>query len=393
MKLIYKTYKFKLEPNKEQKELLAKHFGSVRFVYNYFLNERLNQYKKTKKSDNYYTQQKKLTELKQLEEYKWLNEVNSQSLQCSLQNLETAYLRFFRKQSKFPNFKSRKTKNSFAIPQKVRVENGRLFIRKFKKGIKIKVTREIKGTIKSATISLTPTGKYFVSILTEQLYKPLPKARKKVGIDLGLKYFLVTSNGEFYKNHRHFKKYQKKLAKAQKDLSRKKYGSNMYESQRLKVAKIYEKISNRRNDTLHKISTDLVRKYDIICLEDLSVKNMIKNKRLSKAVQDASWSTFVQMLEYKSNWNNKIVSKIDRFYPSSQECNNCGYINQNIKNLSVREWICPKCGTIHNRDINAAKNILAEGLRNIESNKSLSAGAVDYTNGDDIRLSSESKRQ
>ena len=384
MKLIHKTYKFKLEPNKEQKELLAKHFGSVRFVYNYFLNERLNQYKETKKSDNYYTQQKKLTELKRLEEYKWLNEVNSQSLQYSLQNLETAYLRFFRKQSKFPKFKNKKQKNSFAVPQKVRVENGRLFIRKFKKGIKIKVTREIKGTIKSATVSLTTTGKYFVSILTEQLYETLPKTGKKVGVDLGLKYLLVTSDGEFYKNHRYFKKYQKKLAKAQKDLSRKKYGSNRYESQRLKVAKIYEKISNCKSYTFHKISNELVRKYDIICLEDLSVKNMIKNRHLSKVLQDASWYTFTTMLDYKAKWNNKIVSKIDRFYPSSQECSNCGFINQKVKDLSVREWTCPKCGKVHHRDINAAKNILAEGLRNI------SVETADYTDGDNVRLSSES---
>lgn len=380
MKTIYKTYKFKLEPTEEQKQFLAKHFGAVRFVYNYFLNERKRQYDENHKSDNYYTQTKILTELKKKEDYKWLKEINSQSLQCSLHHLETAYLRFFRKQSKFPKFKSKKAKNCFTIPQSVKIEENKIFIPKLKTGIKIKIHREIKGKIQNVTISLTPTGKYFVSILTEQLYEPLPKTGKKVGIDLGLKHLVITSDGDFYNNNRYLKKYEKKLAKAQKDLSRKKYGSNRYESQRLKVAKIYEKISNCRKDVLHKISSDLIKKYDVICVEDLSVKNMLKNKRLAKSIEDASWNKLLQYLEYKSKWNNKIVSKIDRFYPSSQQCSKCGYINQKIKDLSVREWICPNCGTLHNRDINAAKNILTEGLRNI------SAGTVDYTSGDDVRL-------
>lgn len=386
MKIIYKTYKFKLEPNSKQKQILAKHFGAVRFVYNYFLNERISQYNCNKKSDNYFIQAKKLTELKQLKEYNWLNEIPCQTLQHSLRHLETSYLNFYRKLTNFPKFKTKKSKNSFSIPRGIKIINNFIFIPKIKQGIKIKLHREIKGTIKSATVSLTPTGKYFVSILTEQLYEPLLKTGEKVGIDLGLKYLLVTSNGEFYKNHKYFKKYQKKLAKAQKDLSRKKYGSNRYENQRLKVAKIYEKISNCRNDTLHKISTDLVKKYDVICLETLPVKKMLKNKVLSKSIIDASWSNFVAMLEYKAKWNNKIISKIDRFYPSSKKCNCCDFINQNLS-LYVREWTCPKCNTKHNRDINAAKNILIEGLRNI------SVGMVDYTDGDEVRLSEQTSKK
>lgn len=381
MKTIYKTYKFKLEPTEEQKQLLAKHFGAVRFVYNYFLNERKRQYDENHKSDNYYAQAKKLTELKNNKNFVWLNEIYSLSLQYSLRQLETSYTRFYKKITKFPKFKSKKSKSSFNIPKDIKVVNNKIYIAKFREGIKfVKDKRDIIGKIQNATISLTPTGKYFVSILTEQLYEPLPKTGKKVGIDLGLKYLVITSDGKFYRNNKYIKKYQKKLAKAQKDLSRKKHGSNRYESQRLKVAKIHEKISNCRKDVLHKISSDLIKKYDIICVEDLSVKNMIKNKRLAKSIEDASWGTLVNFLQCKASWNNKIVSKIDRFYPSSQKCSKCGHINQKVKDLSVREWICPNCGTFHNRDINAAKNILTEGLRNI------SAGTVDYTSGDDVRL-------
>jgi len=184
-------------------------------------------------------------------------------------------------------------------------------------------------------------------------------------------------------NNRYTKKYQKKLSTAQKHLSRKKYGSGEYEKQRLKVAKIYEKIANSRNDNLHKVSIDLIRRYDLICVEDLNVKGMVKNHKLAKHIQDASWSTFLNYLQYKAEWNDKQIIKIDRFYPSSQSCGVCGYINKQVKDLSVREWSCPNCGSVHNRDLNAAKNILKEGLKNISS------GTGDYTAGDDIRPSME----
>lgn len=387
MKVIYKTYKFRLEPNGEQKVLLAKHFGSVRFVYNHFLSERKRQYDETHKSDNYYEQAKKLTELKNDGEHLWLKEINSQTLQHTLRHLETAYVNFFRGNAKFPNFKSKKSRNSFSVPQFVELKDGKVHFPKFKDGINVRQHRQVEGKINSATISLTTTGKYYVSLLTEQMYEPLPKSNKQVGIDLGLKDFVITSDGKTYKNNRYTKKYQRKLAIAQKHLSRKQYGSNEYEKQRLKVAKIQERVANSRNDNIHKVSTDLIRKYDIICLEDLNIKGMVKNHKLAKHIQDASWGTFVTYLQYKADVNNKQIVKIDRFYPSSQTCNECGYINGKVKDLSVREWICPQCGTIHNRDINAAKNILREGLRNI------SAGTVDYTDGDGIRHSSERNRQ
>ena len=380
LKTIHKAYKFRLEPNEEQKSLLAKHFGCTRFVYNHFLSERKAQYDKTHKSDNYYVQAKKLTELKKNEEHAWLNEINSQTLQHALRHLETAYVNFFRGNAKFPNFKSKKSKNSFSVPQYVVVKDGKIFFPKFNGGIKFKQHREIIGTIKSATVSLTPTGKYFVSILTEQTYEPYGKTNKSVGIDLGIKDFVITSDGRKYKNNRYTKKYQRKLKQAQQHLSRKQKGSRQYEKQRLKVARIHEKIANYRMDNLHKVSTELVKQYDIICVEDLNIKGMIKNHRLAKHIADVSWGTFIQFLSYKCDLNDKTLVKIGRYYPSSQSCNECGYVNKTVKDLIVREWTCPHCGCIHDRDVNAAKNILKEGLRDI------SAGTADYTDGDGVRL-------
>ena len=376
--IINKTYKFRIYPTVEQEVLLAKHFGCTRWVYNYFLNERKEQYQKSKKSDNYYAQAKTLTEIKKNEETQWLKEVNSQTLQLALRSLDTAFLNFFRGNAQFPKFKSRKHKNSFTIPQNGCVSNGLLYIPKFKDGIKIKLHRRLVGKIGKMNISKTPTGKYYVSIFTEQIIDELPKTGKQVGIDLGLKDFVITSDNKKFKNNRYTKKYAKQLKKAQQHLSRKQKGSNGFEKQKLKVAKIHEKIASCRLDTLHKVSRKLVNEFDIIVCEDLNVKGMIKNHKLSKHIADASWGNFVTLLQYKCDWYGKELVKVNRFYPSSKTCSECGWINQDL-NLSMRHWTCKSCGVIHDRDVNASRNILKEGL------KIISAGTVDFKGGEEIR--------
>lgn len=380
MKTIFRTYKFEMQPTQVQKVLLDKHFGCVRYIYNYFLNERKEQYQTDKKSDDYYKQAATLTELKKKDETVWLKEVNSQSLQFALRCLDTAYVNFFRGTAKFPRFKSKKHKNSFTVPQFARLENGRFYIPKFKEGIKVNIHREVKGEIGKCTLSKTPTGKYFVSILSEEQYQPKEKTGKICGIDLGLKDFAITSDNKRFKNNKYTKQYETKLKTAQKHLSRKIKGSNSFERQRRKVAKIYEKITNSRIDNLHKVSHQLVSNYDIIVLEDLNIKGMVKNRKLAKHISDASWGTFVRLLEYKANWNDKQIVKINRFYPSSKTCHHCGWIYQDLK-LSNREWTCKSCNTIHDRDFNAAKNILKEGL------KIISGGTLENTDGDGVRSS------
>ena len=377
---INRTYKFRLYPNNAQADLLARHFGCARFVYNYFLNQRKDQYRLTGKSDDYYAQAKALTALKKKEETTWLKEVNSQTLQFAIRSLEVAYTNFFQKRAKFPNFKSKHSKNSFTVPQFASVAGGRLFIPKCKEGIKCRVHRRIKGEIGKVTISKKPSGKYFVSIFTEEEYvTPLEKTNKSVGLDMGLKDLLITSEGETFKNNRFTRRYERKLARAQQHLSRKKKGSRGFENQKLKIAKLYEKISNSRVDYLNKCSISLVRRYDVIYIEDLNVKGIVRNRHLAKSATDASWGRFVSMLKYKADWNDKKVVKIDRYFPSSQTCNVCGYINKQTKDLSVREWECPVCHTLHNHDINAAINILRFGLNNT------SAGTVDYTGREEVR--------
>lgn len=373
-----KSYKYKIIPNEDQKVLLNKHFGCIRFIYNHFLNERKREYETNKQTLNYYDNSKSLTILKKQEEYSWLNEVNAQSLQVSLKNLDDAYNGFFKKRTKFPKFKSKHTKNSFKVPQAVKVEDGKLKIPKFKEPIDIILHRTFSGAIKQCTISKTPTNEYFVSILVETTHTATPKTGKSIGIDLGLKDFVITSDGYKYKNNRYTKTYQTKLKKAQQHLSRKKKGSNRYQKQKLKVAKLHKKITNSRLDNLHKVSTELITKYDTIILEDLNIKGMIKNHKLSKHIADASWSKFVTLLTYKAEWNDKQIVKIDRFFPSSKTCNCCGYINQNLK-LSMREWTCPSCHTKLDRDLNASKNILKEGY------KILSSGIDDHRSGGEIR--------
>ncbi|UKJ06894.1 transposase [Solitalea lacus] len=372
MKTIYKTYRFALLPTKEQEVLLNKHFGCVRFVFNHFFNERIEQYKERKKSDNYHKQAGSLTLLKKQEETEWLKAVNSQTLQTALRSLDTAFVNFFRGNAKFPRFKSKRKKNSFTVPQFVEVEHGKLVFPKFKEGIQIIEHRELRGQVKHCTVSKTPTGKYFASILCEVQHKQIKPTKKQVGIDLGIKDVAVTSDGTRFKNNYHLKRYERQLAKAQKHLSRKVKGSNSRNRQRLKVAAIHEKIANARLDLLHKVSTQITNEYDIICLEDLNVKGMMTNHKLAKHIADASWGTFVKLLAYKASWNDKRIVKINRFYPSSKTCNECGYIHQDL-NLSERIWTCPNGHTL-DRDINASKNILEEGLRIIGAELSDNTG-------------------
>ena len=381
MKIIKYTYKFRLKPTKEQEILLNKHFGSVRWSYNYFLNQRKEEYLNNKKSITYTKQSSFLTQLKRQEETEWLKETNAQTLQYSLKCLEMSYQNFFNKRTQFPRFKSRKSRNSFTVPQHVKNEGNKIHFPKFNEGIKMIMERNIKGKIKKATLSKTPTGKYFVSILTEKEYTPSVKTNQSVGIDLGIKDFLVLSNGTKIKNHRFLKHYERLLTKNQKHLSRKTKGSNRYEKQRIKAAKIHEKITNSRMDLIHKTTLNLVNQFDAICLEDLNVKGMMKNHKLAKSIGDVSWGKFIETLTYKAEWNEKEIIHIDRFFPSSKTCSKCGYINNSLT-LKDRTWTCKECDEVLDRDFNAAINILNEGCR-----KNISGGTSDYKRRAKIRPS------
>lgn len=366
MKIIFKSFKFRIYPNKEQEVLFAKHFGACRFVFNHYLNKRKESYLEDKKSLNYYDNANDLTQFKKDENFNWLKEINSQSLQSSLRNLDTAYGKFFRKQSKFPRFKSKYDKQSFKIPQFVKLENNELILPKFKGGIKINLHQEINGEILFATISKSTTGKYYVSITCEVNHKPFDKTGSEVGIDTGIKDLAILSDGTTYENIKTLKKNLKKVKYNQRQLSKKVKGSSSRNKQKQKLAIVHEKITNVRKDYLHKVSTEIVKNHDIISVEEIVVKNIMKNHKLAQAMSDVSLGTFYSMLEYKCEWNDKQFVKIDRFFPSSKMCSNCGWINQDLT-LNIREWSCPSCGEKHDRDFNASKNILKQGLKIILS--------------------------
>jgi len=362
MKLIHKTYKFKIYPNKEQVELMAKHFGSVRFVWNYFLAKRKQSYLERKKTLSYHDNARTLTVLKNTDEFNWLKEVNSQSLQSSLKDLDTAYGRFFKKQAMFPKFKKKGLyTDSFSCPQNVKLMEGKLQLPKFKP-VKINIHREIEGKILFATITKTQTDKYFVAITCEVKHEPLSKSDKAVGIDLGIKDLAVCSDGTVFENIKTTKKYTKKLTFVQRQLSKKKKGSKSRSKQRKQVALVHEKIRNIRIDNIHKFTTQTVKNNGIIVTENLNVIGMIKNHNLAKAIADASWHEAIRQFKYKSDWNDRDLVKISRFFPSSKLCSICGFINQNLT-LKDREWTCPSCQTFHNRDFNASENILKQGLK------------------------------
>lgn len=360
--MMLKAYKYRLYPTKTQEVLLAKHFGCTRYIYNYGLERKIKSYSETKKSVSRFAIQADLPKLKKAEKTKWLSEVNSLSLQASLLNLDMAFTRFFKDKKGFPKFKSKHdNRQSFQVPQNTMVDYDarRVYLPKFKEGIKCKFDRQLNGKIKTSTVSRTPSGKYFISILVETKDTIPSKApideNKAVGVDLGIKTFATLSDGTEIHNHKYLKKALKKLKRLQRSVSRKTKGSNRRNKAVKLLARQYEKVTNKRKDFLHKTSKYLIDHYDTICLETLSASNMMKNHRLAQALSDISIGTFNAYMDYKAEWYGKNIIRIGRFEPSSKMCS-CGYIYRGLK-LSDRVWACPTCGSVNQRDLLAAQNI------------------------------------
>ena len=366
---MFKAYKFRIYPNMEQKVQIAKTFGCCRFVYNQTLAYRKETYEKEKKSvsktdcNNYCNRELK-------KEYAWLNDVDKFSLTNAIYNMDAAYQKFFKEHAGYPKFKSKHdnhksyTTNFTNGNIAVDFETGTIKLPKLRT-VKAKLHRQFEGEIKSATISQEPSGKYYVSVLVETEHTAMPKEDGQVGLDLGIKNLCITSDGRKYDNPKILEKQERKLKKLQRKLAHKEKRSKNYYKTRKQIALCHEKIRNTRKDYLHKISHEIISENQVIVTENLQIKNMVKNHHLAKSISDVSWYELTRQLEYKAKWNKRKYVKIDRFYASSQLCSACGYQNAGTKDLSVRRWICPKCGAEHDRDINAAKNILAEGLRQI----------------------------
>jgi putative transposase len=364
---MFKAYKYKLKPTKEQEQKIVQFCGCARFIYNWALNRKSEHYTETSKTISLFDLEKEVTKLKREEGFGWLKEAHAQMLQSSLKNLDIAYTSFFKKKNAFPKFKKKSSHQSFQYPQGVKTKNNKIYLPKIG-WVKYFNSREFEGKIKTVTVSTTPTGKYFVSVLVDDK-KELPLNKKvryntAVGCDMGIKDLLITSDGEVFQNQRNFDNWKIKLRVEQRSLSRKQKGSNNWYKQKLVVAKIHEKITNTRKDYLHKISNQLVKEYDTICLEDLSIEKLLKEKKMSKLISDASWATLRTFIEYKAKWNGNNLSIIGRYYPSSKTCSGCGNIKKDLK-LSDRVYVCNKCKTTIDRDINAAINIKSQGVGQI----------------------------
>jgi putative transposase len=360
---INKAFKFRIYPDSQQRQFFAQSFGCVRFVYNHFLRQRIDYYAETGKGLTYPNNASALTQLKKQPEFEWLNDINSQSLQQTLRNLDIAYHNFFNKRTQFPKFKKKLSRQSFGVPQHFSIHDNLLDIPKCK-GIKIKLHRAIEGVMKSITISRTPSGKYFASVLCE-LEIPEPVfTGNEIGIDYGIKAFITTSEGEIIESPNYLRKSEKKLKQLQRSLSKKQDNAkNRYLAQK-RLARQSEKVSNQRQDFLHKLSKQLVCENQAIYIESLAIRNLIQNHCLAKSISDSGWNTFVNMLKYKGNWYGCRIIEIDRWFPSSKRCHICGYINDNLT-LKDRSWLCPECNTNHDRDVNASINILTFGRAGI----------------------------
>lgn len=357
-----RAYKFRFYPDQQQEKLLAQTFGCVRFVYNSLLRYRTDAYYQAKEKVNYVGANAKLTEIKQLPELAFLNDVSSVPLQQCLRNQQTAFKNFFEGRAKYPAFKSKKHRQSAEFTYRAfTFKNGKLKLAKCDNPLNIRWSQPLPSDPTTVTVSKDQAGRYFVSCLCEFEPTLLPVTDKKVGIDVGIKDLFVTSDGFKSGNPRHTAKHAAKLAKYQRRLAKKKLGSKNRLKAKRKVARVHAKISDCRLDNLHQLSRKLINENQVVCAENLAVKNMIKNPKLAKHIADASWGEFTHQLEYKAGWYGRTYVEIGRFFPSSKRCSCCGFVKDNLP-LDVRSWECPECGTNHDRDVNAAHNILAAGL-------------------------------
>ena len=361
---IKRAYKFRFYPDPEQENILARTFGSARFAYNYMLRLRTDAWYERQERIGYHETSSALTLLKKDTDFGWLNEVSCVPVQQSLRHLQTAFTNFFAKRAAYPSFKSKHGKQSAEYTSSAFKWDGKsLTLAKMKEPLAIRFSRTIPKAAKvtTVTVSKDTAGRYFVSMLCDDAVATLPEATGQIGIDLGLTHFAVLSTGEKIAAPNVFRKNEKKLAKLQRRLAKKQKGSKNRAKAKLKVARIHAKIADTRRDFTHKLSTRLIRENQTIATETLAVKNMLKNGNLAKSISDAGWSDFVRQLEYKAKWYGRTLVGIDKWYPSSKRCSACGFVVSKMP-LSVREWTCPECGVVHDRDINAACNILAAGL-------------------------------